>query len=349
MVLILLKMNLLMLECREKRWHPLFQEWVIIAESTSNRPWNGEVTHHSHESSLQYDENCYLCQGNTRANGAVNPNDNQAFSFINDFSSFSFEYETGNNAIPPYSSLQQAGGICKVLVYGGDHSKTLTHFNEEALINVINLWQTEFENLCNLSAIQYILIFENKGKIIGVSSPHPHGQLYATDFVPAQIAQMANSFSTCFEDKGEHLLYEITKFELNQKLRIVCENNDWVVFVPYFAQYAYETFLVSKRFFQHIGHITLAEKKNLAQILMEINGKYDRLFGFQLPNITTIYNAPLTNNQKFKANHFQFFIRFTPPLRAPDKLKYLAGFETGGGNIINPLAPEKAAAILKGC
>ena len=197
------------------------------------------------------------------------------------------------------------------------------------------------------SKIAYILLFENKGKIIGVSNPHPHGQLYATDFVPKYISQMATSFTDYFTETGSNLLQDIIKAESKNDLRVVCENEDWIIIVPFFAQFAYETWLIPKRFFQHLGHLLPHEKQSLASILKVILLKYDQLFGFSLPIITNIYNAPLITTSKYMANHFQFFIKFTPPLREADKLKYLAGFETGGGNIINSIAPEKAAKILK--
>lgn len=336
-----------MLEIREKRWNPLFQEWIIIAESTSARPWHGAEAKAESLDIIEYDPNCYLCPSNTRANGVVNHDYQKPYSFVNDFASFSFESEASAIEIPPSSKNEQASGVCKVLVYSRNHSQTLADLSIDELKSVIDLWKIEFELLAANKNIKNVLIFENKGKIIGVSNPHPHGQLYATDFVPKNIQKLANSFTQYFETEGEHLLQTTIKFELQSNKRVVCENDDWIVIVPFYAQYAYETLLIPKRFFQHIGHILPHEKLSLAQIFKTILLKYDKLFGFSLPNITNIYNAPLCNEDSFKATHFQFFIRFTPPLREADKLKYLAGFETGGGNIINPLAPEKAAEILK--
>ena len=337
-------------EVKEKRWHPLFQEWVIISETTSQRPWSGEVVSVKLEEAPIYDTQCYLCPGNVRAKGDKNPDYQLPFSIFNDFPSIAFgSFEVDNEHVPPFSMAVPAGGICKVLIYHRNHQFTLAHFSNSEFLEVINLWQNEYETLSQNSALANILIFENKGKVIGVSNLHPHGQLYATDFVPPKIATIATSFTATFENEGKYLLQEILKFEINEQSRIVLENEHWVVMVPYFAQYSYETWIVPKRFFQHIGHLLPSEKQSLAQIYLAILNKYDRLFGFSLPNITTLYNAPLQDGKKFKATHFQFFIRFTPPLRDAEKLKYLAGFETGGGNIINPIAPEKAAGILREC
>jgi UDPglucose--hexose-1-phosphate uridylyltransferase len=335
-------------EIREKRWNPLFQEWVIIAESTSLRPWNGAESKHVQTDSIEFDPTCYLCAGNKRANGVINPDYLDTYSFVNDFASFSFDSDISNVEVPPFSKTEKASGICKVLVYSRNHSHTLSDLSVIELIKVFELWNTEFDLLSQNKAIKNVLIFENKGKIIGVSNPHPHGQLYATDFVPNYVQKIAVSFTANFEKFGEHLLQSTLKFEQKTKERVVCENEDWIIFVPFYAQFAYETLLIPKRFFQDIGHVLPHELISLAKIYKTILLKYDALFGFSLPNITTVYNAPLENGKDFNSSHFQFFIRFTPPLREADKLKYLAGFETGGGNIINPLAPEKAAKILGG-
>ncbi|MEY5047737.1 MAG: hypothetical protein RLZZ175_1096 [Bacteroidota bacterium] len=337
-----------MSQIREKRWHPLLQEWVIIAESTASRPWNGAVSKIEENDTNNYDSNCYLCPTNTRANGKVNADYTFPFSFENDYPSLAFVDEKLLNEENSLFKSSSAEGICKVLVYSRDHSKTLSQFTENEIEFVIDLWKNEFETLAQNNKIAYILLFENKGKIIGVSNPHPHGQLYATDFVPKNIAQMAKSFSEYFTENGSNILQDIVQHELKTNTRVVCENEDWIVIVPYFAQYVYETWLIPKRFFQHLGHLLPNEKTSLALILKDILQKYDKLFGFSLPNITQLFNAPLITTSQYKANHFQFFIKFTPPLREADKLKYLAGFETAGGNIINPLAPEKAAGILRG-
>lgn len=158
---------------------------------------------------------------------------------------------------------------------------------------------------------------------------------------------MATSFSDYRVEKGKSLFEDLIKHESETGTRIVYENENWVIFVPYFARFAYETYLVPKRHFQNISQLNKLEKETLSDALHIILNKYDALFGFPLPNIMLLMNAPMAHSQFYNPQDFHFHIQFLPPLREADKLKYLAGFESGGGNIINPIAPEIAAEILK--
>jgi UDPglucose--hexose-1-phosphate uridylyltransferase len=210
---------------------------------------------------------------------------------------------------------------------------------------VVELWQNEYREISSNPKIKNVLIFENKGKVIGVSNPHPHGQIYATNFVTRIVDKQRQSFSGYFKKNGSHLLVDLLKDEISYKKRIVYENDHFVAFIPFFARFVYEVYIVPRRHVARISEISDAELKSLAEIHKIILSKFDNLYQMSFPNITMLQNAPCDGNPE--SDLFHFHIEFYPPLRSPDKLKYLAGFESGGGNIVNPVMPDEAARQMR--
>ncbi|MBP7496169.1 MAG: galactose-1-phosphate uridylyltransferase [Bacteroidales bacterium] len=328
----------------ERRWHPLLQEWVVISARTADRPWSGSVLNTEADILPSFDENCYLCPGVKRASGEVNPHYMEPFAFNNDFPSFAL-----NAPFTDYKSnfqiTEPATGICRVLCFSPLHNLTLAEMAVKDIEKVILLWKDEFETLSANPEIKNILIFENKGKCIGTSNPHPHGQIYATSYIPKNVLLELNSQSDYKKNHNNSLLSDLLENELRLNERIVCYNNHFVAFVPYFARFAFESWIVPRRNVARITDLTKEEILALADIYQRMLVRYDNLFNMSFPNITILYNAPVYKS--IKDGDFVFHIEFYPPLRSPDTLKYLAGFETGGGNIINPVMPEDAAARLK--
>jgi len=328
----------------EMRWHPFLSEWVIIASQTSIRPWNGNVLSQEEEILPEYDENCYLCPGVVRASGVKNPDYKNTFVFDNDFASFAphapevFRDDEFFKAIP-------AKGSCRVVCFSPKHNLVLAQMDKSDIMEVVITWKNEFIELSKKEYVKNILIFENKGKVIGVSNPHPHGQIYATDFIPRMILQEIFASAKYHKNKNECLFCNYLKSELDEKKRIVYENDSFVLFVPYFARYSYETYLFPKRHFHQIIEMTEKETEDFVDILKITLCKYDNLFNMIMPNIMMMHNAPVDGDDYSKFYHFH--LEFYPPLRSPDKLKYMAGFESGGGNIINPTDPDFAAEELR--
>jgi UDPglucose--hexose-1-phosphate uridylyltransferase len=210
---------------------------------------------------------------------------------------------------------------------------------------VVKLWQEEYLSLGENPQINNVLIFENKGKAIGVSNPHPHGQIYATNYIPRIVEKQAESFSQYKATHGSDLLVDLIAHEKRHAERIVYENDHFIAFIPFFARFAYETYIVPKRKVARISDLNNDETLALAEIHKSVIVKFDNLYNMSFPNITMLQNAPTNGRQQ--SEDFHFHIEFYPPLRSPDKLKYLAGFESGGGNIINPIVPEEAAGRLR--
>ncbi|MFN8206543.1 MAG: galactose-1-phosphate uridylyltransferase [Bacteroidales bacterium] len=328
----------------ERRWHPLLQEWVILAATTADRPWSGAVIEAKSNDEPVHDPGCYLCPGVTRASGEKNPDYVKTFAFTNDFASFSLDApDVHSDEI--FERTEPVHGTCRVICFSPLHNITMAELGQEEIEDIYSVWRQEYENLSAESRIRHVLIFENKGKVIGVSNPHPHGQIYATGFVPRIAERQLESFSEYYKRHRRHLLSDILEREISQRKRVVLENEYFVAFIPFFARFVFETYIVPRRHVSRITDLSPEEMIALASIHRQLIIRFDNLYNISFPNITMLQNAPTEGNSN--NDLFHFHVEFYPPMRAPDKLKYLAGFESGGGNIINPVMPETAAAMLR--
>lgn len=328
----------------ERRWHPLLQEWVILAATTANRPWSGETIEDTGNHEPAYDPQCYLCPGVTRASGITNPQYTEPFAFTNDFASFSMDAPDVHRH-EGFELSEPVHGTCRVICFSPVHNTTLAELSREETGKVFEIWKDEFRNLSRHEKIKNVLMFENKGKVIGVSNPHPHGQIYATGFVPRIVDRQRSSFSRYYQEHNTHLLCDLLDHELGNGSRIIESNEHFVVFIPYFARFVFETYIVPRRHVARISDLTSEETEALTQIFKNTIVRFDNLFHISFPNITMHQNAPCDGKEE--SDLFHYHIEFYPPMRSPDKLKYLAGFESGGGNIINPVKPDEAAGQMR--
>lgn len=328
----------------ERRWHPLLREWIILAATTSNRPWSGETVASNDENQPAHDPNCYLCPGVRRASGETNPDYSKPFAFTNDFASFSLD-APDIHIDSKFEIAEPVHGTCRVICFSPKHNLTMARLSLKEIKEIYDLWKKEYRELSDHEKIDNVLIFENKGKVIGVSNPHPHGQIYATGFVPKILVRERESFANYYKNHKSSLLSDLLNHELSKKTRIVLENEHFVAFIPFFARFVFETYIVSKKHVTSIIGFDNNEIEALADIHRKMIIKFDNLYNMSFPNITMMHNAPTDGNPL--NDLFHFHIEFYPPMRSPDKLKYLAGFESGGGNIINPVNPEIAAGMLR--
>ncbi|RVU85813.1 galactose-1-phosphate uridylyltransferase [Leucothrix sargassi] len=333
----------------ERRWHPLLSQWVVIAATTGNRPWNGATVGEDSESAAvpEHDESCYLCARNTRSNGEINPDYKGPWAFDNDYASFSpnapsFEAEDNSNPLHRRASNQ---GRCRVLCWTERHDKTLASIDKDTMLAVGKLWQTEYNTLSQDAAINQVLIFENKGQEIGVSNPHPHGQIYATGFVGDSFVRARQAQAEWAKQHNSVMLLDLIARDEYQASLKVSETEHFVAVIPYFARFAYECWIIPKQAVKHIGEMSDAQRDDLALLYQAMAKSYNVLFQRESPNISLMYNAPCDDHQDNQ--HWQFHFIMQPPLREPDKLKYLAGFESGTANIVNPVQPEVAAQRLR--
>lgn len=328
----------------EERWHPLREEWIIVAAHRQNRPWIGEILSVDETSLPEFVADCYLCPGNYRVSGKTNPDYKQIFVFDNDHpcvSETAPKIEVSSSEI--YRS-KKAQGIARVVCYSPKHNLTLTEMETDEIESLLKTWAEQYRDLGAREDIKHVLIFENKGEAVGVSNPHPHCQIYATNFVFKTIENEARISEKYFAETEKILFQEIIKAEQKEGCRIIAENANAIAFLPYFARYAYEVFVAPKRTCSSLADLSSEELKNFAEVLKTVLVKFDNLWKMPFPYVMVLHQAP-TDGEHYGAFHFH--IEFHPPLRKPNLLKYLAGPEIGGGNFLSDTSPEEKAAELK--
>ena len=329
----------------EERWHPLREEWVIVAAHRQDRPWSGNTINTDDADLPDYVADCYLCPGNRRVSGAVNPNYSKTFVFDNDHPCVSSEAPSELQRSPAaiYKN-RPANGVARVVCYSPKHNLTLAELELKDIQDLLEVWQSQYLELAAMPEIAHVLIFENKGVAVGVSNPHPHCQIYATNFVFKTIENEACVTQRHQTETGRILFQEIIEAERSDNRRIISENDSAVAFIPYFARYAYEVFVSPKATHPSLAALSAAEVRDLAEVLKTVVVKFDNLWRMPFPYVMALHQAP-TDGGDYSAFHFH--IEFHPPLRRPNLLKYLAGPEIGGGNFLSDTSPEEKAAELR--
>ncbi len=328
----------------EERWHPLREEWVLVAAHRQNRPWSGETVQQETKTVPPYVEDCYLCPGNKRVSGKANPKYGGIYVFDNDHPCVGWDAPDEPKPVSDFYRNRSAKGIARVVCYTPRHDLTLAELNNNEVENLLTAWQQQYNDLSAHPDINHVLFFENKGEVVGVSNPHPHCQIYATNFVFKTIENEAQVSKRYLEEKGRPIFQEIIRAEQEDGRRIICENETAIAFLPYFARYAYEVFVAPKTTYPDLTALADAEVNDLAEVLRETLIRFDNLWQMSFPYVMALHQAP-TNGSDYRGFHFH--IEFHPPLRKPNLLKYLAGPEIGGGNFLSDTAPEEKAAELR--
>lgn len=328
----------------EERWHPLREEWVIIAAHRQNRPWSGETLEHSEEAAPAYEPDCYLCPGNARVSNRRNDDYTGTFVFDNDHPCVGFDAPVDLPAPAGIYQRRPATGIARVVCYSPNHSLTLAELEIEEIVNLLRVWQEQYAELSQLDQVNHVLIFENKGEAVGVSNPHPHCQIYATNFVFKTIETEARVSAEHLRATNRILFQDILAAEREDNRRIIAENETAIAFLPYFARYAYEVYVAPKNTHPSLDQLSDKELTDLAAALKTTLVRFDNLWRMPFPYVMVLHQAP-TDGGDYRGFHFH--IEFHPPLRRPNLLKYLAGPEIGGGNFLSDTAPEEKVAELR--
>ncbi len=231
----------------EERWHPLREEWVIVAAHRQDRPWSGETVAHKEREVPEYLADCYLCPGNLRVSGKRNDRYQGTFVFDNDHPCVDMAAPANLN--PPVGIYRNraAHGIARVVCYSPKHNLSLAEIEMRDVESLLQTWQAQYVDLGSRPEIAHVLIFENKGKVVGVSNPHPHCQIYATNFLFRTIEVEAAASERHFAETERVLFQDILAAETADGRRVICENESAIAFVPYFARYAYEVYVAPKR------------------------------------------------------------------------------------------------------
>lgn len=313
-----------MKEVPHKRYNPLLDEWVLVSPHRTKRPWQGQQEKSSPDSSKSYDESCYLCPGNSRAEGSRNPNYQATFVFYNDFAALQQISEPAESSHHLLLSEPQTG-VCRVICYSPDHSLSMARFSERQIEQVITTWKNEHTSLAERKDICYVQIFENRGSVMGCSNPHPHGQIWATSSVPNIPAKELLQEKKHLDEHRTCLLCSYLEIELKEEKRIVYQNEDFLALVPYWATWPYELMILPKRHFGSIIELKEREQLNLARALKEVAVVYDNLFQTSFPYSMGFHQAP-TDDGDYPEHHFHIHY-FPPLLRSATIKKFMVGFE----------------------
>lgn len=336
-----------------RRYNPLTEEWVLVSPNRNKRPWQGQMEELATEQKKSYDADCYLCPGNKRSTGEVNPDYGDIYVFTNDFSALSETVPEGKESDSTDKEMQNRNsffqykserGICRVVCFSPKHNHSIPEMSVTEVRKVIDTWINEYEKLGKLSFINHVQIFENKGEMMGCSNPHPHGQIWAQESIPSEPAKKQRAQKKYWEKNHSSFLGDYLKEELKLQIRIVFENNDFVCLVPFWAVWPFETMLVPKRQVENITMLTGSEKNSFADAYKRITMVYDKIFNISFPYSAGIHQSPTDKKQH---PYWHLHTSFYPPLlRSATIRKFLVGYEMFG-EPQRDFAPETSVEILK--
>ncbi|GAC30793.1 UDP-glucose--hexose-1-phosphate uridylyltransferase [Brumicola pallidula] len=330
-------------EFTHRRKNLLNGEWVLVSPHRNNRPWLGATEAPTETTPDRHDPSCPLCPNNTRANGDTNPNYEYTHAFINDFGALTPTLNDDARIDPDeLFEAQAATGEARVICFSPEHNKTLPELSVNEISKVVTTWQQQFIDLS--SRYSCIHIFENKGEIMGCSQPHPHGQIWAHNHRSTEIQAEDEHQLAFYEEHKRGLLAVYIEKEQTEQQRIVIENEHWIVVVPYWAKWPFETLLICKDTVQTIAQLDDSQSRTLAKVLKELTIRYDNVFNCSFPYSMGWHNAPLDLKD---AKHWRLHAHFYPPLlRSASVKKHMVGYEMLAESQ-RDLTAETAAKILR--
>jgi UDPglucose--hexose-1-phosphate uridylyltransferase len=332
------------LKSPHRRYNPLLDEWVLCSPHRLQRPWQGQVEDEAPEARPAYDPSCYLCPGNLRANGERNPRYTSTFAFDNDFAALLPESPIAPANDGGLLVAEPATGHCRVLCFSPRHDVTLAEMEAPAIRPVVDAWALEVKTIGARPAVLYVQVFENKGAMMGCSNPHPHGQVWATSYVPVGPARKLVTQRAYLQRHGRDLLGDYVAKELAAGERIVCRNDQWVALVPFWAVWPFEVMLVPVRRVPDLPSLTGGERDALADLLRRVSVRYDNLFRTSFPYSMGFHGRPTDGEEHPEWRLHAVY--FPPLLRSATVRKFLVGFELTA-EPQRDLTAEDAAARLR--
>jgi UDPglucose--hexose-1-phosphate uridylyltransferase len=325
-----------------RRYNPLRGNWVLVSPHRAKRPWQGQQDAVVDAPRVHHDAACYLCAGNTRVSGERNPAYTGTFVFHNDFAALMDAVPPALQAADPLFQLQSARGTSRVICFSPDHAATLPELPLPALRGVIDTWAAQSAELG--AAWRWVQVFENKGAVMGCSNPHPHGQIWACDFLPDEAGAEDRQQRAYFDAHRRPLLLDLAEREAALAQRVVVQTAHWLAVVPYWATWPYETLLLPRFAVQRLPQLTAAARGHHAVALRELTARYDNLFQCAFPYSMGWHGAPFDEQA---TEPWQLHAHFYPPLlRSATVRKFMVGFEMLA-EAQRDLTPEQAAEKLR--
>ncbi len=338
-----------------RRLNPLTGDWVLVSPHRTERPWLGQVESPAPGPRPSYDATCYLCPGNRRAQGAVNPAYEGTYAFDNDFSALLPDAPARFESPDPLFQSEAVRGVCRVMCFSPRHDRTLADMDQAAIVTVVDMWAAESASLG--ARYRWVQVFENKGAAMGCSNPHPHGQIWASNFLPNEAVKEERTQREYFVRNQASLLVDYARREGDLGARTLASNADWLAVIPYWAVWPYEVMVLPRRRVGRLSELEPGERATLAALLRAVLGGYDRLFGVSVPYSMGWHGAPYAGASAGlarsslpadRSEHWQLHAHLYPPLlRSATVRKYMVGYEM----LAEPqrdLTPERAADRLRG-
>jgi UDPglucose--hexose-1-phosphate uridylyltransferase len=325
-----------------RRRNPLTGQWVLVSPHRTKRPWQGQTESAARERRPAHDPACYLCPGNARAQGQVNPPYAQTFVFDNDFSALLPDTPTIGVAADPLFATEPVQGICRVICFSPRHDLSLAEMPAPEIERVVETWAAESAALG--ARYRSVQVFENKGAVMGCSNPHPHGQIWASSALPNEAVAEDREQRAYLAEHGEPLLVAYAAQESARGERVVVENAHWLAVVPYWAVWPFETLIVARHPVAQLPALAAPARAALAELLGRLLAAYDRLFDVSFPYSMGWHGAPFEPDPQ---PHWQLHAHVYPPLlRSATVKKFMVGYEL----LAEPqrdLTPEQAARRLR--
>lgn len=326
-----------------RRLNPLTGEWVLVSPHRAKRPWQGQQEAVDRSTRPSHDPDCYLCAGNLRVNGERNPPYQGTYVFENDFAALKPQApEAPAAGGDPLFQGMSATGTSRVICFSPDHGKSLPELTLPAIEQVIDTWCEQSAELG--ATYPWVQIFENKGAVMGCSNPHPHGQVWATSFLPNLPAAEDREQRAYHAAHARPMLLDYAEREAADGERVVVGTEHWLAVVPYWASWPFETILLPRFAVQRLDQLDEIQRADLALVLQRLTTRYDNLFQCSFPYSMGWHGAPYSGDD---AQPWQLHAHFFPPLlRSASVRKFMVGFEMLA-EAQRDLTPEQAAARLR--
>lgn len=311
----------------ELRYNPLLGDWTMVASHRQHRP-------------TMPTDYCPFCPGSGKV-----PEQYTVFSYNNDFPALMPVPPEPDKVGSELYRTAKAYGKCEVILYSSDHTATLPELSVDHIEKLIELWTERFAELEKDPRHKYVLIFENRGEECGVTMPHPHGQIYAYSQLPLKLRIELENCQQHYEAHGSCLICDMNRAEQEFGQRVIHENEDFIAYIPFFTDYPYGLFIVSKHHQTALSDLSERQRRSLAEMLQEMTGAMDALFDKLFPYMMVLHQRPVNGEDVEEFYHFH--IEFYTPLREADKIKYYASSEMGAWAACNPHAVEETSETLR--
>jgi len=318
-------------EIPHRRQNPLTGEWILVSPHRAKRPWQGQTETAGFNPGPQYDPNCYLCPGNTRAGGIKNPQYDQTFVFENDFAALlpnphrDDSQTTSHSDHSEFFNAKAERGICRVICFSPRHDLTFALMQSDQIEKVVTVWKEQYLDLGAKDFISHVQIFENRGAVMGCSNPHPHGQIWANESIPTIAANEDNHQKKYYNAHGKQLLLDYLKAELKEKTRIIFSNDHVSVLVPFWAVWPFEVLVIPHQAATSLTELSAEASAAFADALRRIAIRYDNLFNTSFPYSFGLHQAPTISEPQ---PWWQLHAHYYPPLlRSASVKKFMVGYE----------------------